>query len=521
MARITESVLRAAELVLWSVGGLAAGGILLLMTGCAVGPDYERPPISSPVEFRGQSPVAAPGAAPAPAGPATTAGTEAGSLADQAWWDVLQDDTLRGLIDEALKSGFDVRAAAWRVEEARANAGIAKSEFFPQIQGQAAWSRGEFSEFLTPTNGGTIDLTSVNVGVSWEIDLWGRIRRLNEAARARYLATEEGRRGVLLSLVSDVATSYFELRALDAEKEIAERTARAFEETHDLFSRRHEAGLASPLETASAAAPLATTRAAIPDLERRISAQENRIALLLGRNPGDVPRGAALDAQLLPPAIPAGLPSDLLKRRPDLRQAEQELIAANADVGVTVANYFPSLGLTGVFGGLAPQVSDLFKGGRQWSIGGSLLTPLFQGRRLRNQNRAAVARFEQAKVGYERSVTNAFAEVSTALVAYERLAHVEEEQERAVASYREAVDLANERYLSGLSDYLEVLLAQRQLFPAENTLAQVRFERLGALVGLYRALGGGWRLDDQGWTRAQADGPGARAEAPGTPAGRD
>jgi multidrug efflux system outer membrane protein len=485
MTRISESALRAAEFLLWSLFGLAAGGILILLNGCAVGPNYERPPISSPVEFRGQ-----------PAG-------EAASLADEAWWDVLQDSTLRGLIDEALKSGFDIRAAAWRVEEARANAGIAKSEFFPQIQGEAGWSRGRVSEFVSPVPG-TLELYNANVGFSWEVDLWGRIRRLNEAALARFLATEEARRGVQLSLVSDVATAYFELRTLDAEKEIAERTARAFKETHDLFSHRYEAGIASALETASAAAPLASTQAVIPDLERRIAGQENRIALLLGRNPGDVPRGAALDAQVLPPDIPAGLPSELLKRRPDLRQAEQALIAANADVGVTVAEYFPSLRLTGVFGGLAPQVSDLFKDGKQWSIGGGLLTPLFQGRRLKNQNRAAVARFEQAKVEYERSVTNAFAEVSTALVAYERLAHVEEEQERAVAAYREAVDLANSRYLSGLADYLEVLLAQRQLFPAENTLTQVRFERLAALVDLYRALGGGWRLEDTGWTMAQA-----------------
>lgn len=492
MARITESALRAAEVLLWSVFGIAAGGILMLLNGCAVGPNYERPPISSPVEFRGQP--AAQGASGAPA-------AAQASLADEAWWDVLHDSTLRGLVDEALKSGFDIRAAAWRVEEARANAGIAKAEFFPQIQGGAGWSRGRVSEFVSPVPG-TLELYDVNVGFSWEADLWGRIRRLNEAALARYLATEEARRGVQLSLVSEVATAYFELRALDAEKEIAERTARAFKETHDLFSRRHEAGLASALETASAAAPLATTQAVIPDLERRITAQENRIALLLGRNPGDVPRGAALDAQILPPEIPAGLPSELLQRRPDLRQAEQALIAANADVGVTVAEYFPSLRLTGVFGGLAPQVSDLFKGGKQWSIGGGLLTPLFQGRRLKNQNRAAVARFEQAKVEYERSVTNAFSEVSTALVAYERLAHVEEEQARAVTAYREAVDLANERYLSGLADYLEVLLAQRQLFPAENTLTQVRFERLAALVDLYRALGGGWRLEDTGWTVA-------------------
>jgi len=498
MTRISESVIRAAELLLWSVFGLAAGGILILLNGCAVGPNYQRPPVSSPVEFRGQ-PAAAPQAAAAPT-------REAASLADQAWWNVLQDETLRTLIDEALKNGYDVRAAAWRVEEARANAGIAKSEYFPQIQGGAGWSRGRVSEFVSPVPG-TLELYDVNVGFSWEIDLWGRIRRLNEAALARYLSTEEARRGVLLSLVSDVATAYFELRALDSEKEIAERTALAFKETHDLFSSRYEAGIASALETASAAAPLATTQAVIPDLERRIAAQENRIALLLGRNPGDVPRGAALDEQILPPDIPAGLPSELLQRRPDLRQAEQALIAANADVGVTVAEYFPSLRLTGAFGGLAPQVSDLFKGGKQWSIGGGLLTPLFQGRRLKNQNRAAVARFEQAKVEYERSVTNAFGEVSTALVAYERLAHVGEEQERAVAAYREAVDLANDRYRSGLADYLEVLQAQRQLFPAELALTQARFERLGALVDLYRALGGGWRLEDTGWTVAQAGSP--------------
>lgn len=504
MTRISESSIRAAEFRLWPVVGLAAGAILLLLNACAVGPTYQRPPISSPADFRGQ-PGAAQGETAAPQGETAAVG-EVASLADEAWWDVLQDGTLRGLIDEALRNGYDVRRAAWRVEEARANAGIAKSEFFPQIQGEAGWSRGRFSEFVSPVPG-TFDFTNVNVGFSWEIDLWGRIRRLNEAALARYLATEEARRGVLLSLVSDVADAYFELRTLDTELAIARRTENAFRETHDLFSSRYEAGIASALETASAEAPLRVTQAIIPDLERRIAAQENRIALLLGRNPGDVPRGAALEEQILPPSIPAGLPSELLKRRPDVRQAEQELVAANADVGVTVAEYFPSLRLTGAFGGLAPQVSDLFKGGKQWSIGGGLLTPVFQGRRLKNQNRAAVARFEQAKVEYERSVTNAFAEVSTALVAYERLAHVEERQTQAVTAYREAVEHANSRYFSGLADYLDVLQAQRQLYPAENVLALVRFERLSVLVDLYRALGGGWRLEDAGWTMAQVGTP--------------
>ena len=491
---------RTAETVVLSILGILAGLVFVTITGCAVGPHYQRPPVANPNEFRVAAPAGAPGS-----GPATTPAPAdaAGSLADAAWWQVLQDDTLRGLINEALASGYDIRRAAWRVEEARAEAGIARSEFFPAIQGGAEWNRGRVSEFVSPFPG-TLDLTSVNVGFSWEVDLWGRIRRLNEGALARYLATEEARRGIFLSLVSDVATSYFELRALDTEMEIAERTAKAFEETHTLFSDRHAAGLASALETASAAAPLATTRAIIPDLQRRITAQENRIALLLGHAPEDIPRGAALDAQILPPAVPAGLPSELLQRRPDLRQAEQELIAANADVGVTVANYFPRLSLTGVFGGVAPQVSELFKEGKQWSIGAGLFTPIFQGRRLKNQNRVAVARFEQARVEYERSVTNAFAEVSTALTAYERLAHVEEQQAQAVESYREAVDLAGSRYRSGLADYLDVLQAQRQLFPAENSLAQIRFERLSVLVDLYRALGGGWQLEDSGWTMASA-----------------
>ncbi len=465
--------------------------VAVLVSGCAVGPSYQRPPVTTPGQFRGQPPAPT----GAPAAPAAEA-----SFADQAWWDITKDETLKQLIGEALRSGYDIRLAAWRVEEARANAGIARSEFFPQIQGQAGWSRGRESAFISSETG-TLDLYDVNLGLSWEIDVWGRIRRLNEAALAHYLATEEGRRGVLLSLVADVATGYFQLRELDSELEIAEHTATAFQETHDLFSHRYDAGLASALETSSAAASLATTQAAIPDLRRQIVEQENRIALLLGRGPDDIPRGAGLDEQALPPEIPAGLPSDLLKRRPDLRQAEQELIAANAEVGVAVADFFPSVRLTGAFGGVSPQVSDLLKDGKTWSAGGGLLTPLFQGRRLKNQHHAALARWEQAKIGYERSVNNAFAEVSTALVAYQRLADVEHRQVEGVAAYREAVDLANSRYLSGLSDYLDVLQARRQLFPAENSLAQIRFHRLAVLVQLYRALGGGWQLQDSDWAK--------------------
>ena len=472
-----------------------------VLAGCAVGPEYHRPPMTTPEAFRGET---APGteAAPGTRTPAGAGAPETASLADRSWWEIFPDETLQSLIDEALKNGYDVRLAAARVAEARAAAGIARAEYFPAIQGEAGWFHGRGSEFtslFTETEG----LYTANVGLSWELDLWGRIRRLNEAALAQYMASENARRGVLLSLVSDVAASYFQLRALDTELGIAERTAASFRETHDLFQRRYEAGTASTLETSSAAASLATTLSTIPDLRRQIAEEENHLALLLGRNPGDVPRGAALDDQILPPEIPAGLPADLLKRRPDLLQAEQELVAANAEVGVAVAEFFPTISLTGVFGGVAPQVSELFGKGKTWSVGAGLLTPVFQGRRLKNQHRAALARWEQAKVRYERDVTNAFGEVSTALVAYRELAGVEAEQAHAVASYQQSVELANERYLSGLSDYLEVLLAQRQLFPAENALARTRYDRLAVLVQLYRALGGGWRLPDDQWAKQE------------------
>ena len=464
----------------------------VLFAGCAVGPRYERPPVTAPEQARGQ------------AGP-----PEAASLADQAWWQIFQDEALKSLIGEAIRNAYDVRLAAWRVEEARASAGVARSEFFPQVQAQGLWSRSRQSagSGFPPT---PVNLYDVNLGLSWEIDLWGRIRRLNEEALAQYLATEEARRGVLLSLVSSVATDYFQLRALDLELEIARRTKEAFQGTYDLFDRRLQGGTGSALDTSSAAASLASTAANIPNLERQIVAQENEIAFLLGRNPGPITRGAALNDQFLPPEIPAGLPSDLLERRPDLREAEQNLVAANANVGVAVANFFPAISLTGAFGGLAPQVSDLFGKGKTWSVGGGLLSPIFQGRRLKNRERAAVAQWEQAKVAYEQRVTGAFTEVSTALVAYLKLVEVEKEQAQAVSAYKEAVSLSSQRYLAGLSDYLEVLQAQQNLFPAENALAQTRFNRLATLVQLYKALGGGWKIPDQEW-------PGPTEERPSPP----
>jgi outer membrane protein, multidrug efflux system len=470
-----------------SIALLSALGILGALASCVAGPQYQRPEIAVPQEIRGQvSPI-----------PATRA-TPAASLADQAWWAVFHDDALQQLIAEALKNGYDVRLAAARIAEAEANAGVVRAERYPALTPEAQVGHGRASLFSTGA-GATGTLAQVNLGLSWELDLWGRIKRSNEAALAQFLATEEARRGVYLSLVSAVATSYFELRQLDLELAIARRSTAAFQGTFDLFNRRLQGGAASALETASAEAALAATAATIPDLERQIAAQENELSFLLGRNPGPIPRGAALNDQFLPPEVPAGLPSDLLQRRPDIREAEELLIAANAEVGVARADFFPQISLTAAFGGVAPQLTQLFGEGRTWSIGAGLLGPVLQPGRLRNQYRAAVARWDQARVRYEASVNRAMTEVSTALVAYDKYAQVEKERSREVTALTEAARLANQRYGAGLSSYLEVLQAEQQLFPAEIFLAQARANRLATLVELYRALGGGWNLSDPQW----------------------
>lgn len=450
---------------------LAAAGAL---GGCAVGPNYKRPALPAPETFYGS-----PGSA-----------SEA-SLADTKWWEVFGDPVLRTLIEEGLRTGYDVRLAAARVEEARARYGIAGSLYYPEIGISGGVSRVHTSTFSTPGNV-TGNQVTANGLLSWELDVWGRIRRLNEAARAQYLATEEGRRGVELSLVADVASAYFDLRELDAELEISRRTRATFQNTYDLFSRRLEGGAASALETARAEVLLANASAGIPVLEQRIIARENQITLLLGRPPGPVPRGGALTEQSLPPAVPAGPPSALLLRRPDVRAAEQTLIAAGANVGVARAAFYPTLSLTGLLGGTSPGLRDLFAAGRTWSIGAGLLGPLFAGGGLRAQERAARAQFDQARVLYEQSVTRALGEVSSDLVAIEKLAAEEAERARAVNAARESVRLATRRYESGLSAYFEVLDALQQLLPAETTLVQTRRDRLTAFVSFYRALGGGW-----------------------------
>lgn len=458
------------------------GSLILLLTatvsGCSLGPLYQRPSTASSETYRGQ----------------VDAG-EARSFADLPWWEVFGDDELKGLIEEALKNNYDLRTAAARVEQARAVVGVTRSELFPQIGYDGSLGRSHSTSQLsvqTP-QGETNDAFRGIFNLAWEFDIWGRIRRANEAALADLFASEEFRRAIVLSLVSAVAQAYFELREFDLELEIAQRTVDSFQKTLELFSRRLQVGVASKLETARAEAALASTSAVIPNLERFIVAKENQINVLLGRPPQPIPRGAVLTDPVLPPETPPGLPSQLLERRPDIRQAEQSMVAANARIGVAQANFFPRIGLTSLFGGASEDIENVVKGsGNIWTVAGQLTGPIMQGGRLYGNYQAALAQWEQAKLQYQQSVITALQEVSNALTDQQKLAEVRQEQARAVAALQESVRLATLRYTGGFATYFEVIEAQQQLFPAENTLAQVRRDQLIAVVQLYSALGGGW-----------------------------
>lgn len=470
-----------------SLGLVAALLGLGALAGCAVGPNYRRPPVETPESTRGEP------------GPPDEA-----SLADLPWWEVFRDPALQALIAEAIAGNHDLAAAAARVEEARNEIIVARADMFPQIgyTGQAVRQRAAifpgapsptFNEFL-----GTFNL-------AWEIDVWGRIRRSTEAARAQYLAAEAARRGVLLTLVSDVAQAYFEMLDLDRELEITHRTTASFADTLDLFQRRYRGGIGTLLEVSRAEAALTQARAQIPNLERQVVARENQISTLLGRPPGDVARGGSLSPEQLVPTVPVGLPSQLLERRPDIQQAEQALVAANAEVGVAVASFFPKLGLTSLYGGQSAELENVVKhGANVWAIAGSLAGPLFQGGRLLGNYRAQSAAFDDAAERYEQTTVQAFAEVSDAIVARDRLARVRADLDATVTALQESVRLSLQRYTDGIANYFEVLEAQQQLFPAELALVRVQADELVAVVTLYRALGGGWRLDVPAWSAPPA-----------------
>ena len=448
----------------------------LLLAGCTMGPKYKRPVVQAPATFY------------------TEEQARQISTADLAWWDLFKDPVLQSLIREALEKNYDLQLAVAQVEQQRALLGVTRSQFYPQI-GYDGNISGQQSVMVPNHTYYSYSFTSF-----WEIDLFGRIRKMTEAQKAVYFSSEEARRDVRLLIMAQVAQGYFGLRALDAQLEIAKRTVKSFQDTLDIFQHRLEGGAASALETSRAQAALSNVAAVIPDLERQIVAQENALDLLLGRNPGPIARGAALIDQYDPPDVPAGLPASLLERRPDLREAEQNLIAANANIGVAKANFFPTISLSGLFGGISPQLSELTGAGKAWSIAGDLAGPIFTGGRLKNQYYAAIAQRDQARISFEKAVTQAFGEVSTSLSAHDQLARAYREQVTSVEAYRESVRLSTIRYDSGLSSYLDIIDAQIQMYPAESATVNYDLGRKLALVDLYRSLGGGWNLTDAQWT---------------------
>ncbi len=467
---------------LWPLG-IAYWPLFIFLSGCAIGPNYKRPAIHAPENFRG--PLSA---------------TSTNSLADLPWWEVFDDETLQGLIGIALTNSYDIRIAISRVEQARAIAAQNRGFFFPQVDYQGGVGRGRNAAGGTPfpTGGRTTDSFVAAGTASWEIDLWGRIRRLNEAARARFLASQEARRAVRIALISEVAQAYFQLLALDRQMEIANRTTNSFGESWRIFSERLQGGIVSKLETSAAEAALASAAATVPDLERQIVVQENQINVLLGLNPGPVARSHTLLEESLLPEVPAGLPSALLERRPDIREAEQTLRSANAQVGVAAANFFPQLSLTALLGQVSPELAAFTSGGANaWSIAANLAGPIFHGGTLRARYQQAVAVREQSRLQYQAAVLTAFQEVSNALVARQKYAQVRAQQARAVEAYQVAVEVSRQRYVAGRAGYFEVLQEQQLLFPAENSLVQTEFNQLLSLVQLYRALGGGWEMAPQ------------------------
>jgi multidrug efflux system outer membrane protein len=466
--------------------------LLFSLGGCSVGPKYKKPPIQPPANFYTEQQVST------------------NSAADLAWWDLFKDPVLQGLIREALKNNFDLQLAVARVEQERALAGVARSQYFPQV-GYGASISGQQAPAPIIANH---TYYAYNFNTIWEVDLFGRIRKLNEAQRAVYFASEDARRDVRLLVLSEVSQGYFQLRALDADLEIAHRTVKSFQDTLEIFQHKFEGGAASGLEVARAQAALANVAAVIPDLQRQIVAQEVALNLLLGRNPGPIARGSALTEQYNPPEVPAGLPSQLLERRPDLQQAEETLIAANANVGVAKANFFPTISLTGVFGGISPQLSELTGTGKAWSLAGNLAGPLFTAGRLKNEYRAALAQRDQAEIAFEKTVTQAFGEVSTSLEAHQELAKAYQEQLNSVEAYRESVRLSTIRYDSGLASYLEIIDAQIQMYPAELSAVVYDLGRKVALVDLYRALGGGWNLNDSQWISTSGTSAPAQSATP-------
>ncbi len=451
--------------------------LTLVLVGCAVGPDYQRAAVPAPEAWREEPPALDPA-----------------SLADLAWWELFQDEELRRLVQTAIEANKDLRIAVTRVDQARAVLGVTRSVQFPEINGGASATTNRFSDNVPPRGqGGQTDLFSATVDLAWDIDLWGRLRRATEAARAELLASEEARQAVVMTLISDVAGAYLRIRQLDMELETTRRNVASRQGSLQLVRDRFDAGLTSALDLRQAEAELASTAALIPDLERQAAQTENQLSILLGRNPGSISRGQPLTGQTFPPVVPAGLPSALLERRPDIRQAEDGLVAANARIGVAKAAFFPQVSLTGFFGVESVALSDLFTGpSRIWQFGPTVTVPIFNAGRNRANLALTEAQQREALIRYEQAIQQAFREVEDALVAHRKAREALIEQQAAVRASREALTIAEFRYTSGLTSYLDVLDAQRSLLGSEVAESRTLLVQLVAVVQLYRALGGGW-----------------------------
>ena len=459
---------------------LALMGVAILGSGCTVGPNYKKPSVSVPGTYRGLAPE-------------ETGKSDSASLGDQKWWEVFQDEELQSLIRTALQQNYDVGIAGARILQAQAQLGITRADQFPSVSAGANISdqRTARSSFFPAFERSTGQL---NVSAAWDLDFWGKFRRATEAARANLLASESARQEVILTLVGNVAASYFQLRALDLELEISRRTLASRQESLRLTTILADHGSTSMLDVRQAEQLVFTAAAEIPSLEQQIEQEENLISILLGRNPDTVARGRTLTEQPRPPAVPAGLPSSLLERRPDVREAEQQLIAANAQIGVAKAAYFPQISLSGTAGFQSAALTSLFSGpAGTWDFGASLAQPIFTAGRLRSNVRFAQAQQQASLLFYQQIIQGAFRSVSDALIAYRKTREFRTQQELLFQSAQDAARLSHMRYTGGVTGYLEVLTNETNAFSAELGLVQAQLNELLALVQLYQALGGGWQ----------------------------
>ena len=461
---------------------LAAVGL----TGCTVGPNYTRPSVAVPQTFRAPEPLPAP---------------QAASFANLKWFEVFKDEKLQDLIRTGLAQNYDLRDAVARVEAARANLGITRSNQFPNFGASGAVELNRLSRNgTTPLPPDILSSQNRNFGeaslslLSFEIDLWGQLRRATEAARANLLSADENRKAVVTTLVSDIATAYLTVRELDHELEISRGTLQTRQDSLELTRSRQRGGVSTLLDLRQAEQLVDTAAQAIPVIEQEIAQTENQIKLLLGENPGEVVRGNALTEQALPPDVPPGLPSELLERRPDIRAAEQDLVAANAEIGVARAAYFPQLSLSGLLGGQSTQLASLFSGpASTWSLVPQLTQPIFTAGRLKSNVKLTEAERESALARYQKTIQTAFYEVSNSLIAHQKVRESREKQEELVFALQDRKRLAYIRYRGGVDTQLNALDADRDLFQGELMLSQIRLQELLTVVQLYKALGGGWQ----------------------------